>query len=113
MAPPKVRTQQLIAKRQHQARTNKLLDRLTYSPNKHKQKKTRELRKKLQEKALPVPLPSAPTKTLKFGSFNVNGLDIESSWAVEQLLERRGYDVSGLYSLPHILMCSYPDLCTE
>ena len=95
MAPTKLQTKQHIDRRKHRASTNKLLDRLTYSPNKHKQKKTRELRKKLQEKALPVPLPSAPTKTLKFGSFNVNGLDIESSWAVEQLLERRGYDVSG------------------
>ena len=83
-----------LYRHRHKARTNKIIDRLTYSPNKHKQKKTKDLRKKLQAKTLPDSLPLAPLKTLKFGSFNVNGLDIESSWAVEQLLDRRGYDVS-------------------
>ena len=36
-------------------------------------------------------------ETLKFGSFNVNGLDIEARWAVEQLLETRGFDVSNVF----------------
>ena len=36
-------------------------------------------------------------ETLKFGSFNVNGLDIEARWAVEQLLDTRGFDVSRDY----------------
>ena len=94
MDPKNIRNQHHISKRHHRARTNKLLDRLTYSPNKHMAKKTKDLRKKLQAKTLPVSLPITPLKSLKFGSFNVNGLDIESSWAVEQLLNRRGYDVS-------------------
>ena len=39
----------------------------------------------------------ATKETLKFGSFNVNGLDIEASWAVEQLLDTRSFDVSRDY----------------
>ena len=36
-------------------------------------------------------------ETLKFGSFNVNGLDIKARWAVEQLLNTRGFDVSNVH----------------
>ena len=58
----------------------KSLDRLTYIPKKHKQKVRAALRQKLQQKTIkpvkPVPLPSV----IKFGSFNVNGLDLEAAW---------------------------------
>ena len=79
--------------RHNKPQTNKITDRLTYIPKKHKQKVRAALRQKLQQKAIkpvkPVPLPSV----LKFGSFNVNGLDLEAAWAVEQLLKQRGFDV--------------------
>ena len=76
-------------------KTNKIIDRLTYCPNKHKQKFTKKLRQKLQEKNPPPPLVENPCPTtLKFGSFNVNGLDLEASWAVENLLKQRSFDVS-------------------
>ena len=75
--------------------TNKIMDRLTYSPQKHKQRKVRELRERLQEKATPpASKPHTPPTKLKFGSFNVNGLDLEACWAVQQLLDKRGFDVS-------------------
>ena len=80
--------------RHSKPKTNKITDRLTYNPKKHKQKAIAALRQKLQQKkikpAKPVTLPSV----LKFGSFNVNGLDLEAAWAVEQLLKQRGFDVS-------------------
>ena len=76
------------------AQTNKLVDRLTYSPEKHKQKVTRELRKKLQLKATQVTKTKPVSNTLKFGSHNINGLDLESSWAVSELLKTRNFDVS-------------------
>ena len=41
---------------------------------------------------VPDPEPS-PVSSLKFGSININGLDLEASWAVDQLLKNRGYDV--------------------
>ena len=78
-------------------RTTKIIDRLTYSPNKHKNKKKRKMRENLR--AMDPQTIEAPVlkETLKFGSFNVNGLDIEARWAVEQLLDTRGFDVSRDY----------------
>ena len=80
--------------RRRKADSRKILSRITYNPKKHKQRKTRELRKKLQQRESPAP-PSIPHvhNTLKFGSFNVNGLDVEAAWAVEKLLKDRGFDV--------------------
>ena len=75
-------------------RTGRIIDRLTYCPAKHKQKFTNHLRKKLQTRSHAVPDPDpAPVSTLKFGSININGLDLEASWAVNQLILNRGYDV--------------------
>ena len=51
------------------------------------------MRQDLQSKAQ-VPSTVVPSvSTIKFGSFNINGLDFESSWAVEELLKSRGFDV--------------------
>lgn len=75
--------------------SKKIVDRITYDPNKHKQSKARNMRKKLQEQPIqPQAAPKAPPAKIKLGSFNVNGLDVESSWAVQQLLQSRGFDVS-------------------
>ena len=73
--------------------SKRVVDRLTYNPAKHKQREKRELRKKLQNKILPDPKPVSPSKRIKFGSFNVNGLSVEATWAVQQLLETRDFDV--------------------
>ena len=81
-------------KRQSKTSTTKIVARLTYSPNKHKQKNVKVMRKKLQDKVIPPPKPCTVPSTLKFGSFNVNGLDLQAGWAVQQLLSKRGYDVS-------------------
>ena len=72
---------------------NRVLDRLTYNPAKHKQKMTKELRQKLQQKALPSPKPSKISPKMKFGSFNVNGPSVDASWAIQQLLKDRDFDV--------------------
>ena len=83
-----------LFRHRHKARTNKILDRITYSPKKHKQKVTRKLRQDLRTKNLPPDKSTTPSTSLKYGSFNINGLDLEASWAVEELLNRRGFDVS-------------------
>ena len=80
--------------RQTKTDSKKIIDRLTYNPGKHKQKQTRALRQKLQQKTTPPPKTTTPPQVIKFGSFNVNGLDLEAAWAVEQLLKQRGFDVS-------------------
>ena len=75
--------------------TKKIIDRLTYSPIKDKQKKVRKMRQELQRKAIPPVRPTPPEpNTLKFGSFNIQGLSIETGWTVQQLLTKRGFDVS-------------------
>ena len=73
--------------------SKKIVDKITYNPIKHKQLETRNLRAKLQQKKCDQSIPAPPSPKLKFGSFNVNGLDIEASWAVEQLLMTKGFDV--------------------
>ena len=76
---------------------NKILDRLTYSPKKHKQKFNRGLRKALQtrgnhgKKGGNGKLPSVH---LKFGSFNIDGIDIETSSAIDKLIQEHNFDVS-------------------
>ena len=83
----------------HRLQTNKLLDRITYSPTKHKQKKVKNMRQKLQEKALPSALKTLLPTKIKFGSFNVNGLSLETCWAVQELLRTREFDVTFYLSL--------------
>ena len=84
-------------------RTNKIMDRITYNPIKHKNKARLQLRKNLQQKSLKTQPPSAPPTTLSFGSLNVNGLDLEAAWAVQQLLITKGFDVS-IYHLFSFLL---------
>ena len=87
-----------IRQRKPQHISKKIVDKLTYNPGIHKQQKTRNLRKKLQQRTLPLnPPPPPPPQTIKFGSINVNGLDVEAAWAVEKLLKDRKFDVSLLH----------------
>ena len=75
--------------------TNKIIDRLTYSPDKHKQKSVKKMRQSLQSKPhQPTIKPRPPPTTMKFGSINVNGLDLEAGWAVQQLIKNPGFNVS-------------------
>ena len=83
----------LQGKKRIKAKTNKLVDRLTYIPSKHKQKVTRELRNRLKKKSISPPKSKECSNTLKFGSHNINGLDLEASWAVNELLRTRDFDV--------------------
>ena len=92
MARPSTHAQH--AKRR-KADSRKIVGRITYNPAQHKQKKVRALREKLRERDVPEGLPAtSPAETIKFGSFNVNGLDLEAAWAVEKLLKDRGFDVN-------------------
>ena len=83
-------------KRNTKPQTNKIINKLTYNPAKHKQKFVKKLRQQLQEKTPTVTKIPEPPTSLTFGSFNVNGLDLEASWAAEELIKKRGLDVSNL-----------------
>ena len=80
-------------KRHSLVRTNKIVDRLTFNPKKHKQKFVKKLRQKLSLRVAPKKSSPSPITSLKFGSINVNGLDLEATWAVEQLLTIHKFDV--------------------
>ena len=81
------------------ARTNKILDRLTYNPPKHKNKFTRSLRDKLEKRrvARPTNKDITQTEVLKIASMNVDGLDYEATEAIMEFLQERKYDVSLTY----------------
>ena len=86
------------SERRAKMRTTKIIDRLTYSPKKHKRKDMREMKNKLQAKEVPKTTPPIISQTLKFGSFNINGLNLEAWWAVEKLITNRDFDVSIIHT---------------
>ena len=94
MDTPKTRRREGRHDQPRKSDSRKIIGRLTYNPLKHKQKFTRGLREKLQKKPINQETNIIPSTKIKFGSFNVNGLDVEGAWAVEQLLKRKGFDVS-------------------
>ena len=75
-------------------RTTKFIDRLTYNPNKHKRKEARRRVKELQARAVQNQSSPDPKPVVKFGAINVNGLDLDSGWAVQELLKNKNFDVS-------------------
>ena len=86
----------------HNHKTNKIISRLTYNPVKHKQQFTRKLRNKLSTRPqTPIPDPVVTT-TLSVGSVNINGLDMEATWAAQQLLDKYQLDVSKGNSPPSL-----------
>ena len=83
-----------IKRRLRKANTNKIIGKITYSPKKHKQALTKKLRRNLQTKDPIVHNPVVEHVSIKFGSININGLDMEAGWAVEQLIAKKKLDVS-------------------
>ena len=73
--------------------TNKIMDRLSYEPQKHKQKKTKKLRLELQKKQLKVPSNPQIKTEMKLASININLLDLEASVAVETFIKEKSLDV--------------------
>ena len=93
MTPPSAR-KKFYERARLKVKTNKVISRLTYCPQKHKQKGVKMLRQRLQNKPVPrVKALKASSTKLKFGSFNVNGLGFDTCWSVQQLLTTRGFDV--------------------
>ena len=70
-------------------------NRLGFTPIKHKNKFTKERRALLRQVDGGARAP-AQVASLKFGSFNVRGLDLESAWEIQNIIQSRGFDVSNL-----------------
>ena len=79
-------------------RTNKIIGRHTYTPDKHKQKFRKSLRKDLASRP-PDKAAKAPKTNpiLNFGSLNVNRLGHETHWAVTELIKNHNIDVSPIW----------------
>ena len=67
-------------------------NRLGYSPKVH-EKFTKESRKVLKARRSELPLIAEQATRLKFGSFNVRGLDLETAWVIQNIIKHRGFDV--------------------
>ena len=94
--------------KRHTIRTNNIIDRLGYSPAKNKHKEKKKMVQKLQARVLSSIVEPKPKNFLKFGSFNINGMDLEVNWAINQLVPDRNFDVSDL--VHKILTTSVPAL---
>ena len=84
-------------------RTSKYIDRLTYDPSRHNRKEVRKRLQTLQVRQMEEHVPPDPKQVVKFGSININGLDLDSGWAVQELLKKKELDVSKcilLYLIP-------------
>ena len=66
----------------------------TNDPQNPQQKYDKTLRKKLTERAPSPQTRPTPVTTLSLGSININGLDMEATWAIEQLIKRYSLEVS-------------------
>ena len=96
------RTCRKVLKRQSRGRPPKTVSRLGYNPVKDKGKFTAGLRRQLQTRSIPDPKPSTPKTFFNVGAININGLSLESSWALEQIITN--YDLKVIiYSSVFIL----------
>ena len=90
------------ARKRDKIRTAKLLDKITYNPLVHKQKVKRKLRQELQARLVDSQADSQDYQSyrnMKFGSINVNGLEIDANWAIRNIIDQRGFDVGSSFSL--------------
>ena len=78
-------------------RTAKIMDRLTFSPRKHKRKETRKRLKALQDRSPSPVKPPDCSPNIKFGSININGMSVKTGWAVQEILRTREFDLRKFY----------------
>ena len=82
-------------KKKRKNNSRKFIDRISSSqsaPTEHRKTK----RQTLRNKPLSASSSHAPSSTLKFGSMNLNGLNLETSWAVEELILEHKFDVKNI-----------------
>ena len=66
---------------------------LGYDAKRDKGKFTARLRRELQAKTLPVAKTPTISTSIKVGAINVNGLSLDSGWAMEQIIHQYGLKV--------------------
>ena len=91
----KDRHRSLIKKRHsNKTVTNKSIDKSTYCLKKHKQKFVKKLRQQLQATTVAARVSSKePVKVLKFGSWNLDGIEAGTIETLENMIEQEDLDV--------------------
>ena len=72
--------------RERRRSTKKTIARLGYNPQRDKGKFIGGLRRELQARSLNVPQYPPVSSKLKIGAININGLSLDSGWALEQII---------------------------
>ena len=106
------RTCRKVLKRQSRRRPSKTVSRLGYNPAKDKGKFTAGLRRQLQTRNIPDPKPPTPKTFFNVGAININGLSLESSWALEQIITNYDLQViiySSVFIFEHYLLGSWSE----
>ena len=79
-------------RRHYKKRKLKMDKKISYITTPKKANKKRMYRQKVRDKRTRVE-PMRSLETLKFGSFNVDGLDTEAGYVINDLLETKNFDV--------------------
>ena len=90
------RNSRYAAKRQR-IKTSKLIDKITFNPSIHKQKNRRKLREELQRRSFKPHVQPIDIPEMRFGSFNVKGVDLETSDALQSLILAKDFDVGSTF----------------
>ena len=72
--------------RERRRSTKKTIARLGYNQKRDKGKFIGGLRRELQARATKVPQQPRVSSTLDIGAININGLSLDSGWALEQII---------------------------
>ena len=81
-------------KRKRKNMTNKLLSNVSCGSS---QRARFDKSKRKALKAVSQPSLEVSNRVLRFGSFNVNGMDLEASFVIERLIIDKNFDVRLLY----------------
>ena len=81
-----------VKKRIERSKTKKILNKLLRSQTSAK----RNFRLKSKLTSTNIIQPQEEHESLKFGSINIDGIDIQKHWAVKELIRKRGFDVSSI-----------------
>ena len=75
--------------------TSNSIDKLTYCPKKHKQKFVKKLRQQLQSRSKEVRVrENRPVRDLKFGSWNLDGIEAGTLETLDNMIRQEDLDVS-------------------
>ena len=73
--------------------TSKTIDKITYCPKKHKQKFVKKLRQQLRTNDPSSVKQSQPVRVLKFGSWNIDGIEAGTVETLENIVKQEDLDV--------------------